>query len=211
MNEELFDFVLLSFVSLFTIINPIGVAPVYIAMTTELSREESRRMALRGSLTALFILAAFGLTGQFILEFFSISIHSLRIVGGILLFIIGFDMLQARLTRTRHDEESTSEYINDNSITPLGIPIIAGPGGITTMILLTNDATDTLSLIAVFGAMLLVVGFTHLTLISSERIMSWMGDSGNKVFMRLMGLIVMVIAVEFFFAGLGPKLAEILP
>ena len=127
--SPLLEFALLSFVSMFTMVNPVGVIPVYTAMTSKLSPHESHRVARKATLTAFAILLTFALTGQFIFRFFSISINSLRVVGGVIFFIMGYEMLQAHLSRTQFDDEETHEYVNDISITPLGIPIICGPGG----------------------------------------------------------------------------------
>jgi multiple antibiotic resistance protein len=195
----------LCFVSLFTMIDPIGALPIYVSMTSALSHPESRRVALRATITAWLVLTAFALTGRFVFEFFGISVNSLRIVAGVIFFIMGYEMLQARLTRTKSDEESISEYVEDVAITPLGIPLIAGPGAITTVILLMNETSGVLaSQIALLAAIFAVLALTFLFLIGARQVMHALGSSGNKILLRLMGLIVMAIAVEFFFSGLRP-------
>ncbi len=208
--SPLFQFALLSFVSMFTMVNPIGVIPVFTAMTAKLSPQESHRVARKASLTAVFILLAFALTGQWIFRFFSISTNSLRVVGGIIFFLMGYEMLQARLTRTQFDDETNHEYINDISITPLGIPIICGPGAITTSILLMNEAQSPIEYGIVLGVIMLLVFVTYLFLIGAKQVTHLIGENGNKVMLRLMGLIVMVIAVEFFFSGLTPIIRAML-
>ena len=208
--SPLFQFALLSFVSMFTMVNPLGVVPVYTAMTARLSPEESHRVARNATLTALIILLLFALAGQWIFRFFSISTNSLRIVGGVIFFLMGYEMLQARLTRTQYDDETTHEYINDISLTPLGIPIICGPGAITNAILLMNESQSLLESGVVLGAIVLIIGTTYILLIGAKQVTHIIGENGNKVMLRLMGLIVMVIAVEFFFAGLRPILRDIL-
>jgi multiple antibiotic resistance protein len=208
--SPLFQFALLSFISMFTMVNPIGVIPVYTAMTAKLSPRESQRVARKASLTALFILLAFALTGQWIFRFFSISTNSLRVVGGIIFFMMGYEMLQAHLSRTQFDDETTHEYINDISITPLGIPIICGPGAITTAILLMNEAQSAIEYGIVLGVITLLIFVTYLFLIGAKQVTHLIGENGNKVMLRLMGLIVMVIAVEFFFSGLTPIVRGIL-
>jgi multiple antibiotic resistance protein len=190
-------------------INPIGVIPVYTAMTAKLSPQESRRVARKATLTALFILLAFALTGQWIFRFFSISINSLRVVGGVIFFLMGYEMLQARLTRTQFDNETTREYINDISITPLGIPIICGPGAITTSILLMSESKSPIESGIVLSVIIAIVAVTYFLLVGAKQVAHLIGENGNKVALRLMGLIVMVIAVEFFFSGLKPILREI--
>ncbi len=208
--SPLFEFALLSFVSMFTMVNPVGVIPVYTAMTSKLSPHESRRVAKKAVLTALLILLAFALTGQFIFTFFSISANSLRVVGGVIFFIMGYEMLQARLTRTQFDDESTHEYINDISLTPLGIPIICGPGAITTAILLMNEASSAVEYAIVLGVIVTLMLITYAMLVGAKQVTHLIGENGNKVMLRLMGLIIMVIAVEFFFSGLTPIVREML-
>lgn len=210
MASPLVEFALLSFVSLFTMVNPVGVIPVYTAMTARLSPQESHRVARKAVLTALVILLAFALTGQWIFRFFSISINSLRVVGGVIFFLMGYEMLQARLTRTQFDDETTHEYINDIAITPLGIPIICGPGAITTSILLMNESRSPVESGIVLGVIILLMVFTYALLMGAKQVTHLIGENGNKVMLRLMGLIVMVIAVEFFFNGLTPIVQNML-
>lgn len=208
--SPLFEFALLAFVSMFTMVNPVGVIPVFAAMTAKLSPQESHRVARKAALTALFILLAFALTGQWIFRFFSISADSLRVVGGVIFFFMGYEMLQARLTRTQFDDETTHEYINDIAITPLGIPIICGPGAITNAILLMNEARAPVEYGIVLGVIALLILITYLMLLGAKQVTHLIGENGNKVMLRLMGLIVMVIAVEFFFNGLTPIVREML-
>ena len=210
MPPQLLNFALLSFVSLFTMVNPIGEIPVYTAMTSNLSPQESRKVAFKAVITAFLILLIFALTGEFIFKFFGISVNSLRVVGGIIFLIMGYELLQARLTRTQYDDETVHEYMSDISVTPLGIPVICGPGAIASAIILMNQAATLEQKGAVIGAIATIMGLTHLLLLGSKQVMKVIGDNGNKVMMRLMGLIVMVIAVEFFFSGLRPILREIL-
>jgi len=208
--SPLFEFFLLSFITMFTMVNPIGVIPVYTAMTAKLSPQESHRVARKATFTASIILLAFALTGQWIFQFFSISTNSLRVVGGVIFFFMGYEMLQARLTRTQFDDETNHEYINDISITPLGIPIICGPGAITTSILLMNESKSAIESGIVLGIIIFIMLFTYALLIGAKQVTHLIGENGNKVMLRLMGLIVMVIAVEFFFSGLTPILRETL-
>jgi multiple antibiotic resistance protein len=199
------QFGLLCFVSLFTIIDPFGALPIFVAMTLKLSPSESRRVAVRAVLTAWIVLILFALTGRFIFDFFAISVNSLRVVGGIIFFIMGYEMLEARLTRTKSDEESVTEYVEDIAITPLGIPVIAGPGAIATVIVLMNETTGLIEKeIALLLAITAVLTLTFVFLIGARQVMRALGHSGNKVLLRIMGLIVMAIAVEFFFNGLKP-------
>ena len=198
------QFAILCFVTLFTMVNPLPVVPVFLSMTSRLSPAQSRRVALKATTTALLVMLLFAIGGRWIFQFFHISIDSMRIVGGVLFFLIGFEMLQARPTRTKYDEESAAEYAEDIAVTPLGMPMLSGPGTITSVILLMNESSTLIHRAELFAAMLVVAVLTYLILVNGQRILARIGASGNKVLTRLMGLIVMVIAVESFFAGLRP-------
>ncbi len=209
MPTHIFEFSLLSFTSLITVINPLGIIPLYIAMTAGVSAADSRKIALKATLTAATLMVMFALAGKFVFEFFSISVESLRVVGGIIFTLVGYEMLQARLSRTKHSDETTAEYADDIAITPLAIPMICGPGAITTVMILMNDSNTLLHRGALFAVITAVAVLTFVSLVGGKTIMSTLGDSGSKVLMRLMGLILMVTGVEFFFSGLSAILRNI--
>lgn len=118
---------------------------------------------------------------------------------------MGYDMLQARLSRIENDQSAGTKSLDgDIAITPLAIPMLCGPGAITAVMLHMQGSVDIIDTASLFVAILIVCSLTYLILISGKRLTTLIGESGNKVFLRLMGLIVMVIAVEFFFAGLKP-------
>ena len=200
--SDVLQFGLLCFVSIFTMVNPLPVVPVFLSMTGGIPPAQARRVAFRASVTALAVMIFFALTGQFIFRFFNISLDAMRIVGGILFFGIGYEMLLGRPTRTKHDEESVAEYAEDIAITPLGTPMLSGPGTITSVILLMNESASLAERGALFGAMLAVAILSYALLVWGQGLLTRLGTSGHKVITRIMGLIVMVIAVEFFFAGL---------
>lgn len=209
MNETL-AFALLSFTSLFTLINPLGTMPVFMAMTSELSEKERNRTAWKASVVAFFTIIAFALTGQLLFNFFGISVNSFRVVGGVIFFIMGMDMLQARLSQVKIRDNEVKSYVSDISITPLAIPMICGPGAITTVILLMEDAGTIPKKLVLFVAVFLIILLTYIILYSSSRLIKLLGQTGINVMMRIMGLIVMVIAVEFFFSGLKPIILEMM-
>jgi multiple antibiotic resistance protein len=133
-------------------------------------------------------------------------------VGGVIFFTMGWDMLQARLGNFKHteDEDKIDAYVEDISITPLAIPMICGPGAITNAIILMEDAKEVPLKIVLIATVAFILLLTYLILVGASKITEKMGKTGNKVMMRLMGLIVMVIAVEFFFSGLKPIILDIL-
>jgi len=201
---EYFTFGLMAFTGFFTLINPLGTMPIFMTMTAELDKKTRTATAKRATIVAFFTLVLFALAGKILFSFFGISVNSFRIVGGVIFFMMGMDMLQARLGRVKVKDSEVKSYVSDISITPLAIPMICGPGAITNAIILMEDAHSIALKGVLILVMLLVVWVTYLILYSSSRIIKILGVTGNNVMMRLMGLIVMVIAVEFFFSGLKP-------
>lgn len=204
------SFGLLCFTSFFTLINPLSTMPVFMTMTSGLSVAERNRTARKAVIVALITIIIFALSGQLLFKFFGISVNSFRIVGGVIFFIMGMDMLQARLGQVKIKDSEVKTYVNDISVTPLAIPMICGPGAITNSIVLMEDASSLTRKLVLFGTILLVLFITYIIFYSSSRIIKILGQTGINVMMRLMGLIVMVIAVEFFFSGLKPIVLDML-
>jgi multiple antibiotic resistance protein len=180
--------------------------PIFMTMTATLSKQRRKQTAKKATLIAFFTIVAFAFSGHILFNFFGISVNSFRIVGGVIFFTMGWDMLQARLGHIKHteDEEKINAYVDDISVTPLAIPMICGPGAITNAIILMEEAHDYSQKTALIVVIALVLLITYLILVGASKITDRLGETGNKVMMRLMGLIVMVIAVEFFFSGLKP-------
>jgi multiple antibiotic resistance protein len=207
--NDLLAFGLLCLTSFFTLINPLGTMPIFLTMTTDLSEKERVKTAKKASLIAFFIIIGFALTGQLLFSFFGISVNSFRVVGGVIFFMMGMDMLQARLGAVKIKKDEVKNYVTDISITPLAIPMICGPGAITNAIVLMENANSFLKIVTLFSSIAVIILITYFILLSSSKIINLLGQTGINVMMRLMGLIVMVIAVEFFFSGLKPILIDL--
>ena len=210
MMETVFPFALWCFTSLFTITSPLSTMPVFLTMTQSLDEKERRAVAIRSTLVACCALLLFVLDGQFLFKFFGISTNGFRIVGGIIIFRIGFDMLQAKYTPMNLRKEEIKEYANDVSVAPLGIPLLCGPGAIANAIVLMQEAHSFEMKTALIVAIVLVYVVTFCLLRWAGQLVKFIGETGNNVMMRLMGLILMVIAVECFVSGARPILTEIL-
>jgi multiple antibiotic resistance protein len=208
--NELTTYTLLCLTSFFTLINPIGTMPIFMTMTSELDVANRNHTAKKASIVAFATILVFAFSGQLLFKFFGISVNSFKIVGGVIFFIMGMDMLQARLSQVKIKDSEIKSYVNDISITPLAIPMICGPGAITNSIVLMEKATTLEMKIVLVASISVVVLLTYLILLSSSKIIKLLGETGNNVLMRLMGLIVMVIAVEFFFSGLKPIITDML-
>ncbi len=208
--ETLLPFALLCFTSFFTLTNPLGTMPVFLTMTQGMTEKERRSVVRRATFVSFLTLMLFVLAGQFLFQFFGLSTNGFRIAGGVIIFKIGFDMLQARYTPMKLKDEEIKTYADDISITPLAIPMLCGPGAIANAIVLMQDA-HTIDMKGILIGMIALIYFiTYLILRASTRLVKVLGETGNNVMMRLMGLILMVIAVECFVGGAKPIFIDIL-
>lgn len=208
--DALLPFALLCFTSFFTLTNPLGTMPVFLTMTNGMDEGERKTIVRRATIVSFITLMVFTFSGQFLFKFFGISTNGFRIAGGIIIFTIGFDMLQARYSKAKLKEEEVKTYVNDISITPLAIPMLCGPGAIANGIMLMEDANTLIKKILLVTVIASVYFITFLILRTSTRLNKYMGETGNNVMMRLMGLILMVIAVECFVSGFKPIMIDIL-
>ncbi|PVX51858.1 multiple antibiotic resistance protein [Balneicella halophila] len=210
--DSYISYFLLVFMSFFTLINPFGSMPVFLSMSSDLQPKQRNRTARKAVIVAFFTLLLFAFAGNYIFQIFGISVNSLKVVGGIIFLMVGHDMLEARIGRTKisDSEKQVNAYVNDISITPLAIPMICGPGAITNAILLMQDAETTVKKGVLVLAIAAIMMLTYFIYYGGTKILHRIGDTGTKVMMRIMGLIVMVIAVEFLFGGLKPILVDII-
>ncbi|QTD38699.1 NAAT family transporter [Polaribacter batillariae] len=207
--NEIIAFGILSFTSFFTLINPFGTMPIFMTMTADLDASHRTKTARKASIVSFITIIIFAFSGQLLFNFFGISVNSFRVVGGVIFFLMGMDMLQARLGKVKLKESEVKTYVNDISVTPLAIPMICGPGALTNAIVMMEDADSIEKKAILIFAVFVVILLTYIILYSSSKIIKILGQTGINVMMRLMGLIVMVIAVEFFFSGLKPILLDI--
>ena len=208
--DALLPYALLCLTSIFTLANPLGTMPVFLTMTQGLDDMQRRSIVKRATITAVIIMIVFTFAGQFIFMFFGISTNGFRIAGGVIIFKIGYDMLQARYTHVKLKDNEIKTYADDISITPLGIPMLCGPGAIANAIVLMSDA-DTITMKGILvGSIAFIYILTYFILRASTRLVKVLGETGNNVMMRLMGLLLMVIAVECFVGGMKPILVDVL-
>jgi len=202
MNE--IAFLLFAFVSLFVIVNPISGVLTFISLTSQMTFEEKNAMAKRSVILACIIALFFAITGDLLLKIFSINVDSLRVAGGILLFTIAFDMMHAQISRESITEKEMQESKKreDVWIFPIAMPILTGPGTITTIIVLIGN-TDVIEHKLLVGlAILLTFSISLLIFIFSRRINKWVGYTGMLVFTRIMGLFLAALAVNFITQGI---------
>ena len=193
-------FVVAAFVTLFVVVDPIGLSPIFVALTQGASARARRGIALRACIVAAVLLAAFGLFGEEILAFIGISMPAFQIAGGLLLFLTALDMLFERRTQRREDKTGGGD---DPSVFPLAMPLIAGPGAMAAMILLTGQAQgDPVGVVAVHLVMLAVIALVCVMFLAAGLIERGLGRIGTLVVTRLLGMLLGALSVQFVLDGL---------
>ena len=197
------QFFILCLTTLFTLINPIGIAPLLMVMTERFSKGERVKIAKKGSATALITLLLFAILGSLIFSFFGITLEAFQIMGGILFFRNGLRMLDAKVGRSRTTpaEQEESQESDDIAISPIGIPLIAGPGAITATMLLSSQTPQSYSYLTLGLSIMIVLTFVYVILRNGDVLMRVLGTSIMRIIQRLMGLILLVIAVQFVING----------
>lgn len=193
-------FLITAFATLFVVIDPPGLVPLFIALTRGMGPARRRAMALRACLIAAFLLTMFGIAGEAILGFVGISMPAFRIAGGILLFLTALDMLFERRTQRREGQQAEPDH--DPSVFPLATPLIAGPGAIASMILLIGQGggnwAATFTVMALMWGMMIV---TFLFLLASPPLERLLGRTGTIVITRLLGMLLAALSVQFVIDG----------
>jgi len=197
--------------TLFVVMDPVGLAPVFIALAGSNSAEEQRRMALRAVLIAGGILFAFALLGPALLRYLGISLDAFRIAGGLLLFKIAVDMVFAHRERETEEEKAEASLRNDISVFPLAIPLLAGPGAMTSVMILTAEASSVPGgLLIVLAAISLVLLLAYLALVASARLARALGQTGVNVVTRVLGVLLSALAVQYVADGAADFLIKAL-
>ncbi len=192
--------IITAFITLFVIIDPIGLAPLFVALTKGEDAAHRRGIAIRATVIAGGLLVLFGLFGEAVLGFAGISMPAFRIAGGILLFLTALDMLFERRTKRRKGQASSE---NDPSVFPLATPLIAGPGSIATIILLTGQAGDDWAAVgAIMLVLLAVLLLVMLFFLSANLLERVLGDTGTNVVSRLLGMLLAALSVQFVIDGI---------
>jgi multiple antibiotic resistance protein len=203
------EFAITAFASIFAIVNPIGNIPFFVTVTEGYTAQEKKRVIIMICVVMTVVLVAFGLFGNIIFAVYGITIPMFKIAGGLLLFSVAFSMMRGERSRAKitEDERQEAMYREEIGVVPLGIPLFAGPGAITTVMIYVSYAMDSatgdvyFNLFSVFLAIFLTVVISYITLVYSERIFKRMGRSGAAAFGRIIGLLLAAVAVGFVLNG----------
>ncbi|MEL6621136.1 MAG: MarC family protein [Pseudomonadota bacterium] len=193
-------FLITAFVTMFVVIDPIGLTPVFLALTQGVKPQERRAIAIRSCALAMLFLTAFAMGGEAILGFIGISMPAFRVAGGVLLFLTALEMLFERRAKRREDQGETSQ--DDPSVFPLALPLISGPGAIASIILLTGQRPGIEGMAMVLGVTALVIGACLALFLASGLIERALGRTGVNVVTRLLGMLLAALAVQFVLDGL---------
>ena len=194
-------FFIQSFVALFVIIDAIGNVPIFIGLLEGFTEEDRRQIIKRAIIIALLTLFIVTFTGNIIFMLLNIQMYSFKVAGGILLLIIAIEMLFGRKSRTETSED-TEEKKHDLTVTPLAIPLLTGPGALTTgIVLYDSTAGDINKVMILMASILLSFLVSYIILIKSPKVFKYLGKTGTKVVVRVMGLLLLSIAVQFIING----------
>jgi multiple antibiotic resistance protein len=206
--SELFQFALVTMTALLFIVDPIAVIPTYLVITGSESRAQRSRTARRACIAAALILIAFALGGVEIFRLFGVTIEAFRIAGGLILWVVAMDMLHGqRRTQESGPEIREGQEKDDVAITPLAMPMLAGPGAISTTMVLAGQAQTVGQKTVLYAAILVTLLITWIVLRLADRLVRKMGKTGIRVMTRIMGLILAAIAVQFVITGAKDALA----
>ena len=203
MTNQYLNFALYSFLTLILIVDPVGNTPVFLSLLEEFEPRERSRMIKKAIIIAMIVLYGFIFIGKPLLDFIGVGMYSFKIAGGILLFIIALEMLFGRKSQTSGtpEEEEEAKRKEDIMVTPMAVPLLTGPGVITAGIVLLNATTDTIELMILLIIILIVFIFVYIILENANKVFDLLGQTGTKVVVRIMGLLLASIAVEFVISG----------
>ena len=199
-----------AFTTLLVTTDPPGLAPIFIGLTVGMTRIQRRQTALRGTIIAFGILTVFALTGSSILSMLGISMPAFRIAGGLLLFFIAFEMIfEKRQERKEKTSEIaiTKDHLHNLAVFPLALPLIAGPGAISATVLLAGTMKTTLEMVVLILILAFAMALVYATLIVSERMDRFLGNTGRAILTRLLGVLLAALSVQFVVDGIKSAFA----
>lgn len=200
------EFALLAITSVFFLVDPFAVIPLFLAVTADSTAAERRAVARRSAFTCAIVLCSFALAGSLIFKMFGITLPAFEIAGGLILLLIGLDMLEAKRSPTQEASGDTEEASlkEDAGIVPLGIPMLAGPGAISSVMVLVGQVPTLLNweMGAILGSIALTSLISYGVLAGASRVRKVLGETGIRILVRIMGLLLVALAMQFFVNGL---------
>jgi multiple antibiotic resistance protein len=203
------QFALITFTSVLFIVDPIAVIPTYLVITHGESPQQRRDTARRACVAAALLLVVFGISGRLIFQVFGITLPAFRIAGGLILWLVAMDMLRGQRTTQESTEEIGEGRIKEDvAFTPLAVPMLAGPGAISTVMVLAGEARSIAEHAVVYGSIILTAVVSWISLRVGDRLITRLGQTGIRVVTRLMGLLLAAVAVQFVITGVRDAMAQ---
>ncbi len=201
--QDLLQFGLITLTSVLFIVDPIAAVPSYLVVTQTESAAERKRTALRACVAMALLLIVFAAAGRFIFQAFGITLPAFRIAGGLILWLVALDMVRAQRSTHEGKEELTEGQVKEDvAVTPLAIPILAGPGAISTVMVLAGEIKTVSHGVVVYGAIAVTAIVSYITLRLGERLIEILGQTGIRVMTRIMGLLLAAVATQFIITGI---------
>ncbi|WP_423792884.1 MarC family protein [Methanocaldococcus indicus] len=198
------NYFLYSFVSIFITVDPIGLLPMIHSLLINYSEDDRKKIIKKAIFISTIVLLTFAIFGKYIFAYFGITMDSFKVAGGLLLLKISWDMLQAEIPKTKHKpDEKIEGDIDSIAYVPLAIPLISGPGAITTTMILVGKSTSLTKKLEVILAIILVMLISYILMYFSDKILSKLNIYGINAFVRIMGLLLMAISVQIIFSGVS--------
>ena len=196
------------FIALIALVNPLGVLPMFISLTQDFTPAQKQRAIRTAAFTVVAVISTCALLGEQIIKFFGISTASLQVAGGLLILLMSLSMLNAQPSgaKTTAEERDEAEHKDTIGVVPLGIPLLTGPGAMSTVIVLAGKSNHVSDYIALIGSGVVIAALVRLTLQMAQPIARFMGRTGINIATRIMGLLVAAVAVEFIVEGLKTML-----
>jgi MarC family membrane protein len=197
-------FSLLAVSSIFFLVDPFAAIPSFLAITDGVNAARRSRVARKGAITCFLVLTIFALAGRVIFRMFGITLPAFEIAGGLILLLIGLDMLEAKRSPTQEASGDTEEatHKEDAGIVPLGIPMLAGPGAISSVMVLVGQVTTAWQMAAIVGCIAFTALVSYFVLAGASRVRGFLGETGIRILIRIMGLLLVALAMQFFVNGL---------
>lgn len=206
------EYCLLCLSTLFTLVNPLGISTIFLVLTERFDEHQRKIIARKGAITGTVTLIIFAFLGKYIFQLYAITLDAFRIMGGIMFFRTGLRMLEAIVSRTRSTPKEQQEGLetDDIAISPIGIPLLTGPGAITGAMVLVGQAAAPVHWGILVGAIITVLTLTYFILVGADKLSRRLGTTWMRVIQRVMGILLMVIAVQFVIDGATPVLKSII-
>jgi multiple antibiotic resistance protein len=198
------QFSVLALSSIFFLVDPFAAIPAFISITAGIDAQRRKRMARKASITCFIVLSSFAIAGRLIFKMFGITLPAFEIAGGLILLLIGIDMLEAKRSPTQESSDEAEEAAakEDAGIVPLGIPMLAGPGAISSVMVLVAQALSKWQMVAILSAIAVTAFASYGVLSGADRVRRVLGETGIRILVRIMGLLLVALAMQFFVNGL---------